>query len=76
MSANTAACHARFAAACAINELVNERPAGAVAETWGASGIFKGGEPGGVRKLGGMKPEAMLGSYDSDQRGDGRDCGA
>ena len=45
MSASTAACHARFAAACAISELVNEQPAGAVAETWGTSGIFKGGKP-------------------------------
>lgn len=44
MTAQVAACHARFATACAINELVNEQPAGAVAETWGASGVFKGGK--------------------------------
>ena len=36
--------HARFAAACAIDETVSEQPIGAVAQKWGRLGLLKGGE--------------------------------
>lgn len=41
---NVNARHARFAAACAIDETVSEQPIGAVAQKWGRIGLIKGGE--------------------------------
>ena len=44
LPANVNARHARFAAACAVDETVCEQPAGAVAQKWGRIGLLKGGE--------------------------------
>ena len=44
MDASTNARHARFAAACAIEETVSEQPVSAVAEKWKGVGIMKGGD--------------------------------
>ena len=44
LPANVNARHARFAAACAIDETVCEQPVGAVAQKWGRIGVIKGGE--------------------------------
>jgi len=41
---NVNARHARFAAACAIDETVSEQPVGAVAQKWGRLGLLKSGE--------------------------------
>ncbi len=44
MDAGSNARHARFAAACAVEQTVSEQPVGAVAEEWRRVGILKCGE--------------------------------